>query len=447
MGYALFQEVPFMIKSLRKGVALSVATVMALGVLAGCGGKAAEQPAAEAPKTAETAKPVKIQFWTIALKPTFDNYINARISKFQTDNPTITVEWTDLPYDAMEQKLLTAIGSGEAPDVVNLNTGMALTMAQKKALVDLKKEAPETLSIYQDSLLKGATLKDGVYAYPWYATSAVLIMNTDIVTKAGLDPKNPPKNWQEMTEWAKAIRKTGKYAFMPNRTVNQFALAGIPILNEDRTKAAFNTPAAVEFLQWNHDLIEQDLIPHDSITKNYSAALDRYQAGELAFLLTGSNFLDRVKTNAPAIYAVTDVAPYILDKGNVLQTSLMNIVIPTAVKAENKAAAIKFGNFITNDESQLEFAKVVSVLPSTKKAATDPFFTADTGKPMEDKAKRITVEQMKISEDFTLGVGGKQGKINNEYLKALEAAMTGAKAPKQAIDDLEKAVNEILAQP
>ena len=435
-----------MLKSLRKGVALSVAAVLTVGVLAGCGSKPAEQPAA--PKAEEAAKPVKIQFWTIALKPKFDDYINARITKFQNENKNVTVEWTDLPYDAIEQKMLTAIGSGEAPDVVNLNTGIALTMAQKKALVDLKKDAPETLSIYQDSLLKGATFKGGVYAYPWYATSQLLIMNTDIITKAGLDPKNPPKTWDEMTTWAKTIReKTGKYAFMPNRTINQFSLAGIPILNEDKTKAAFNTPEAVKLFQWSYDLIEKDLIPHDSITKDFAVALDRYQAGELAFLLTGPQMLTRIKTNAPGVYATTDVAPFILDKGNVLQTSLMNMVVPSAVKPENKAAAIKFANYITNDESQLEFAKVVSVLPSTKKAAADPFFTTDTGNPLDDKAKKITVEQMKISEDFTLGVGGKQGKINSEYLKALEAAMSGTKTAKQAIDDLEKAVNDILAQP
>jgi len=432
-----------MLPKFRKGIALSIATVTALGVLAGCGGKTQDQkPAGEQ----NANEPVKIQFWTIALKPTFDEYINGRIAKFESENENITVEWTDLPYEAIEQKLLTAIGSNEAPDVVNLNTSMALTMAQKGALVDLKAEAPETLAIYQDSLVSGGGYKDGIYAYPWYATSALLIMNTDIIKAAGLDPANAPKTWEEMTEWAKVIReKTGKYAFMPDRNMTQWDMAGVQWITEDKTKATLNTPEAVAVFQRMHDWIEQDLIPHDSITKNYSEALNRYQSGELAFLLTGPQFLTRVKQNAPDVYNVTDVAPYILDKGNKLQTSLMDVVVPAASK--NHAAAIKFANFITNDESQLEFAKVVSVLPSTKEAAKDPFFSQDTGNPLEDKAKKITVGQMALSYDFTLGIGGKQGKIHDAYLKALEKVMLGEISAQAGVDEVEEKVNQILAQP
>lgn len=446
-----------MLPKVRKGIALSIATVVAMGVLAGCGGSKAQDPA---PSTGgQTSgqqssgeqtpkKPVKIQFWTISLKPTFDDYINGRIAKFESENEGVTVEWTDLPYDAIEQKLLTAIGSGEAPDVVNLNTGMALTMAQKGALVNLKAEAPETLAIYQESLLQGASYKGGIYAYPWYATSALLIMNTDIIKAAGLDPANAPKTWEEMTEWARTIKeKTGKYAFMPDRNMVQFNMAGVQWLNEDKTKATLNTPEAVAVYQRMRDWIEQDLIPHDSITKNYNEALNRYMAGELAFLLTGPQFLTRVRDNAPEIYAVTDVAPYILDKGKKLQTSLMNVVVPAASKAENREAAIKFANFITNDESQLEFAKIVNILPSTKEAAKDPFFSQDTGNPLEDKAKKITVDQMAISYDFTLGIGGKQGKVHEAYLKALERVMLGEITAQEGVDWLEEQVNAILAQP
>lgn len=430
----------------RKRFAVATAIVLTLALLAGCGGK----KETEAPKPAvaeEPAKPVKIQFWTISLKPKFEEYINGRIQKFQNENKNVTVEWTDLPGNAIEEKLLAAISSGDAPDVVNLNTSGALTFAGKGALLDLKKEAPDNLAIYQDGLTQGASFKGGIYAYPWYATSTVTIYNKDIITKAGLDPAKPPKTWEEMTAWAKTIKeKTGKYAFMPNLNFNLLPQAGIPVLNEDRTKAAFNTPDMVAKLQWMQDLIKQDLIPNDTITKDYNAALDRYKAGEMAFLLTGPQFLARIETEAPNIYAVTDVAPFIVDKGNVLNTALMNVVVPKNVKAENKAAAVKFANFITNDESQLEFAKIVSILPSTKKAAADPFFASTGGKPLEDKAKKITADQMKISKDFTLGVGAKQAKINTAIINAMKDAMSG-KPVKDVVNAAEKEVNDVLAQP
>lgn len=438
-----------MLPKIRKGIALSIATVTALGVLAGCGGAKEQKPAENNTQTpAAQAGPVKLQFWTIALSPTFDDYINGRIDKFEAENEGVTVEWTDLPQNAIEQKMLTAIGSNEAPDVVNLNTSMALTMAQKGALLDLKKEAPDTLAIYQDLLVEGANYKGGIYAYPWYATSAVLIMNTDLIEKAGLDKANPPKTWDEMTAWAKQIReKTGKYAFMPNRRLEQVPMAGVEWLNADKTKAAVNTPNMVSFFKQQAQWIAEDLIPHDSITMDFNAALDRFQSGELAFLLASPNFLNRIKQNAPDVYEKVDVAPYILDKGKVLQTSLMNVVVPSAVKDGNKAMAIKFANYITNDESQLEFSKIVNILPSTKEAPNDPFFDTPTADPLSDKARSIMLDQMKISRDFNLGIGGKQGKISQAYLRILEKAMTGELSPEDATTQLEKEVNDILAQP
>lgn len=438
---------PTMLPKIHKGIALSIATVTALGVLAGCGGKE-QKPAENTQTPAAQTQPVKLQFWTISLSPTFDDYINSRIDKFEAENEGVTIEWTDLPQNAIEQKLLTAIGSNEAPDVVNLNTSMALTMAQKGALIDLKKEAPDTLAIYQDLLVEGANYKGGIYAYPWYATSAVMIMNTQLLEQAGLDVANPPKTWDEMTVWAKQVReKTGKYAFMPNRRLEQVPMAGVEWLNADKTKAAVNTPNMVSFFKQQADWIAQDLIPHDSITMDFNAALDRFQSGELAFLLASPNFLSRIKQNAPDIYEHVDVAPYILDKGNVLQTSLMNVVVPSAVKESNRAMAIKFANYISNDESQLEFCKIVNILPSTKVAPKDPFFQTPTEDALADKARSIMLDQMAISRDFNLGIGGKQSKISQAYLRILEKAMTGEITPEDATTQLEKEVNDILAQP
>ena len=42
---------------------------------------------------------------------------------------------------------------------------------------------------------------------------------------------------------------------------------------------------------------------------------------------------------------------------------LMNLVVPTASK--NHEAAIKFANYVTNDDNQLAFCKLVSIFPST----------------------------------------------------------------------------------
>jgi ABC-type glycerol-3-phosphate transport system substrate-binding protein len=68
------------------------------------------------------------------LKPSFNEYMAALISKFTAENPTAEVEWVDVPWADMEQKILSAIASGTAPDIANLNPQFATKLAEKEAL-------------------------------------------------------------------------------------------------------------------------------------------------------------------------------------------------------------------------------------------------------------------------------------------------------------------------
>ena len=123
------------------------AAALAATSLAGCGQSASSTAASEAASgsgstaSGETAEPVTLEFWTIALQPTFTDFLNGLIDKYEAENPGVTINWVDLPYDSIQQKLVTATAGGTSPDVVNLNTQMTLTLAGKGALVDLEKEA------------------------------------------------------------------------------------------------------------------------------------------------------------------------------------------------------------------------------------------------------------------------------------------------------------------
>ena len=77
----------------------------------------------------ESADPITLEFWTISLSPTFDDYFNARFDAYTADHPNVTIKWVDMPQDAINDKLSTSAAAGNAPDVVNLNTSQALTMA------------------------------------------------------------------------------------------------------------------------------------------------------------------------------------------------------------------------------------------------------------------------------------------------------------------------------
>ncbi|QHT59522.1 sugar ABC transporter substrate-binding protein [Paenibacillus lycopersici] len=389
-------------------------------------------------------KDVALNFWTISLSPNFDDYINGRIKKYEDEHPGITVKWTDLPYGSMENKLLTSIAGGNSPDVVNLNTGMTLTLAAKNALVDLNKEATEEQrSIYFPDLYNSTKLGDSAYAFPWYFGLSVFMYNKKIYEEAGLDPNKPPVTFEELKQQAVQIKeKTGKYGFtLVSNPPADLYFAGVPMISDDKKKIILDTPEALEWAKWNKSLYDEGVIPKDSVGADANYATDKYQGGQIATLTTGANFLNRVKTNAPDVYGNTLVAKMPAKKeGGNYQASLMDVVVPTMSK--NHKEAIDFANYITNDESQLEFCKVVNILPSTKKAAADPFFT-QAGDDPESKAKIIAASMVGQAKDFTLGIKD-ESKVLDPLWKGWTKMMLGQQSPEEMLKTAEAEMQKQL---
>lgn len=79
-----------------------------------------------------------LDFWTMQLSPKFDAYFEQVIDQFEKDNPDIKVKWTDVPWAAMQSKILAAVAAKTAPDVVNLNPDFASQLASKGSWLDRK---------------------------------------------------------------------------------------------------------------------------------------------------------------------------------------------------------------------------------------------------------------------------------------------------------------------
>ncbi|MCY9667979.1 sugar ABC transporter substrate-binding protein [Paenibacillus alginolyticus] len=439
-------------EKINRLTSLFLVTTMAVSMMAACSsnstttGGSSSSPGQTPVATTASKKDVALNFWTISLSPNFDEYIKGRIKKFQDANPGITVKWTDLPYGSMENKLLTSIAGGNSPDVVNLNTGMTLTLAAKNALVDLNKEATdEQRSIYFPDLYNSTKIGNSAYAFPWYFGLSVFMYNKKLYEQAGLDVNKPPTTMEEMKQQAIQIKqKTGKYGFTLNSNPPaDLYFSGVPIISPDKKKIIVNTPEALAWAKWNKDLYDQGVVPKDSLSADANYATDKYQAGEIATLTTGANFLNRVKQNAKDVYDNTLVSKMpALKEGGKYQAGLMDVVVPSMSK--NHKEAIAFANFITNDESQLEFCKVVNILPSTKKAAQDPFFTQGGSDP-ESKAKVISASMVGQAQDFTLGIKD-ESKVLEPLWKGWTKMLLGQQSPEDMLKSAEIDMQKILDQ-
>ena len=379
-----------------------------------------------------------LEFWTISLQPFFTDYVNRMISDYQRANPGVQIKWVDVQMQAIEQKLLAAIAGGVPPDVVNLNVEFTVRIAEKGALLDLDAAVPAAeRAKYFDGLWAGGRFRGRSYGIPWYIAPPVLFFNSDLFKKAGLDALNPPESEDEMIEAARLIKdRTKDYGFMPlidgTRLMHRFRENGLPMLSEDGKRAVFNSPAHVAYLERYVDLFKKDYFPDDTLRRGFTGAVERYSAGQLGMLLVGPQFLLRIKESNPEIYAKTFVAPYPMGRGKVIHAGLMALTVPRASRHQQEA--VKFALYVTNDENQLEFAKLPGtvIFPSTKKAAADPFFKQKGAGP-EWKARSIAADELKFGRDLTVVVSN-QSELYKIFREAVESAFFGKMTPKEALD-------------
>lgn len=387
------------------------------------------------------AQDVELEMWTLALSPTFDDYINGVIDAFEAEHEGITVNWVDLPDGGFPDRFFASIAAGQAPDVVNLNTSRMLQAQAQGALVNLSEAAtPEQLGIYFENLLESSSVGGDVYAFPWYQAPTVLMYNKAIFEQAGLDPEAPPETYEEAIEMARTIREATLIEGISPLPFPEDWLVqnGVQILTEDESAPAFNTPEGVAALQVYVDAAESRAVSREASNFDYEKAIRDFAGGQSAMLVTGPQFIRTVESDGPDVYANLGIAPYPETATGIIPNAIQNMVVPAA--SDNIEEAILLANWMTNDANQLEFAKIVSIFPSTIQAAQDPFFCEDQ-ESLEGQARCI--QSGSIERGFDNQV---RQDVKDEIRRAFAEAMLGQKSAEQALADAETAVAGILSR-
>jgi len=303
----------------------------------------------------------EIEFWTIQLTG-FSDYINSIIDEYEAKHPDIKIKWVDVPFAEAEKRALAAVLSRDVPDLINMNPDFGATLASKGALLNIKPMiTQQEYKNYLEPAWHASSIDGFVFGIPWYITSAKTFYNKKIW------PNEPPKSYYELRYIAPKINK---YVLMPSLTENGqmlkiFNKYDIPIVNKAGNKALFNTKKAEEVLSFWKYMYDKSYIPRESITEGHRESLEKFMAGETAFIVAGENFLNIIKENSPEIYNNIGMSEQLTGSNGKADFSIMNFVIPK--KSRYPQEALEFALFLTNPENQLKFSKLVAILPSTTK--------------------------------------------------------------------------------
>ena len=430
---------------LRSRLVPAVALALALPLaLAGC---VSGNPATgDEPKQSGDAYSGDVEWWTINLQKNYGPDIQKWIDAYQKEHPDVSIKWVDVPGQDITTKLLAALASGKVPDAVNITsatTGLfAGSMADLNSLF-----SKDDLAAYAPNLSDPLVADGKRIAVPWYnGGTSLAFYNKDLLAKAGFDPAKPPVTYDDALKLAKTYHDaTGKSAtnFMAYSSVVQ--ANGIPLLSDDRQKAAFNTPETLALLEKFKAEFSTGAIAPGSLGANQRDLPQSLENKLIAFNpVAVSSSLLNIEKNSPAVYGSIVVGPPVTGKDGKYYMSGQQIMgIPA--KSDNQAAAAAWIKYVTAPEQQLALCKLVPIYPSSVKALADPFFTEISGSTPADEARKVLLKTFTNSIDASLGSG------NDEQLRQLfddqvRAYMSGTKTAQQALDAAEKAWNDTLAK-
>jgi multiple sugar transport system substrate-binding protein len=152
--------------------------------------------------------PVTLSIWTGY--PELEPFYKKAAEEYAKTHPGFKVETLSSQLREMEQKLTTAIPTDTGPDLFDIGRNIWLLFADGGLLPP---NPPKIMALVKSKAFHPVvvdyhTWKGQVYGLPLQEGSKpALFYNTRMFREAGLDPKKPPKTFDELMEYARKLAK------------------------------------------------------------------------------------------------------------------------------------------------------------------------------------------------------------------------------------------------
>lgn len=399
------------------------------------------------PQSDESAAPSgELEFWTINLKEGYQDYIEGLIADYEADHDGVTINWVDVSdYQQTQTRLISALASGDIPDVVNVTPFILPLLADNGSVLPLSEITDDTDSIaaeYTEGFWDAGVIEDEAYAIPYYGSGSALLYNKGIFEAAGLDPEQPPTTWAEVFEDARVIHeRTGHAGFV--HTLDDFndagntadilaSHAGVPLMDDSGTAATFNTPEAAEHIQQYVDGVADGWISKTSVNGVTLDGAREFAQGQVAMMFNGPWLLRWIEENASAEVAKqVGLAPHPESPTGYANAFLQQFAIPAG--ADDPALALDFARYVSG--TVIDLAAEAPVLPTLKAQVEDPAYLELFG------ADVLTSQPIQFFWPKDPDVA----KLLESLRQNLQAALLGEAGAAEALDTAAEEWNGLLA--
>jgi sn-glycerol 3-phosphate transport system substrate-binding protein len=393
-------------------------------------------------------------YYPVAVGGPITKIVDQMAADFEKENPGIKVKpvYTGT-YQESIVKALTADKAGTPPTIAILLSTDMFTLIDEDAIVAFEDIAPSAddkawIKSFFPAFMANSQTGGKTWGIPFQRSTIVLYWNKELFKEAGLDPNHAPETWKQMLEYAQKLTKHDASGNITQYGV-QIPSSGFPywlfqglttpngveLMNPAGNETYFDKPAVIEALAFWVDLGRKHKVMPAGVVEWGTTPKDFFEK-KIAMMWTTTGNLTNVKNNAKFDFGVA-MLPANKRRGS--PTGGGNFyVFKKAPKAE-QAAAVKFAKWMTTPERAAQWGidtGYVAVRP-------DAWQTAK----MQEYVKGFPVAAV-ARDQLQYSVAELSTHDNQRVTKALndgiQAALTGAKTPAQAMKDAQAEASRIL---
>ncbi|MDD2973194.1 MAG: ABC transporter substrate-binding protein [Lachnospiraceae bacterium] len=423
---------------MKKLLAVTVAGMMTVGMLAGCGNNVSQESSTEdSTETKGETKEVSIWHY-FEHEATALEKIAEKYNELQDD---IHITCTYVSREELMKQYTIGAVSGELPDIGMVDSPDMASYISLGVFEDIDDEIKDwgDLDQFYSGPLSSCMDSEGrLHGLPNNSNCLALLCNMDILNAAGIE--NPPTTWDEFYE---VCQKT------TNAADSVFGFAMCAIGNEEGTfqyipwlysagadVTTLDSAEAANSLDFLSKLVKEGLMSKEVVNWGQGDALNAFAAGKAAMLESGTWQIAQFDSGDVELDCNYKYALLPKDKADASVIGGENFGVCTGSDAKEECA--EFLKYMMTAENNADWCEIAGKLP-VRADATElkSFWTEDERYAVFNEAMNYAVAR---------GPHESWPTISEAIYTAEQAALLGEKTGEAAMKDASLVVNPILEE-
>jgi multiple sugar transport system substrate-binding protein len=426
------------------------------------------------PYIANAAAKTAVVWWTQGFAQPEDISIKQIFADYQKATGN-TLDYSILPYAPMRQKIVSAVTSGEVPDLIQNNPAEIIALyAWQDKLVDVSdiveplREELTDVSLLSVNCYNAVTKKRSIYGVPYNQAGLLNHIWRPLVEKAGFKIADIPKTWEARYDFfkeaqkslrAKGERKVYGVGFTVSTigvdTNNQFnafliAYGGVGIVTKDG-KLHLDDPqvkeAAIKGITYQTNAYKEGFVPPSAVNWNDSDNNNAFHSKQVVMDIDGTISTEvAIIDNKQDYDDIETMSLPLTNAGEPMQHQVITNCGLIPKGAKNIEVAKDFLKYLSQPKVAGEYLKIglgrnIPCMPSVVKS--DPWWTSEPH-------RKPYVESSLLGPTVPAfwAFNPAYAQVHNEHVWGTAQAdiIQGGMTPQAAIEKATKRIEEIFSK-